>query len=169
MFCCRLFTFRDIRDISFLAFPCAVKGSTAKIHLVGEDLAKAVKGCTAKIHLVGEDLANAVKGCTAKIHLVGEDLAKAVKGTGLKGKLLFFSFCLEALKLHFCLSNILLASEHVQLKSKHFAVLSIKKKTGPDKNAAIHGGGGGGFLLTCENLGRMFDNSFPAFACFLFF
>ena len=112
----------------------------------------------------------AVKGSTAKIHLVGEDLAKAVKGTGLKGKLLFFSFCLEALKLHFCLSNILLASEHVQLKSKHSTVLSIKKKTGPDKNAAIHGGGGGGgFLLTCENLGRMFDNSFPAFACFLFF
>ena len=31
------------------------------------------------------------------------------------------------------------------------------------------GDGGGGFFLTCEDLGRMFDTSFPACAFFLFF
>ena len=28
------------------------------------------------------------------------------------------------------------------------------------------GGGGGGFFLACEDFGRMFDNSFPAYAFF---
>ena len=28
---------------------------------------------------------------------------------------------------------------------------------------------GGGFFLACEDFGRMFDNSFPAFAFFSFF
>ena len=28
------------------------------------------------------------------------------------------------------------------------------------------GGGGGGFFLECEDIGRMFDNSFPACAFF---
>ena len=31
------------------------------------------------------------------------------------------------------------------------------------------GGGGGGIFLTCEDLGRMFDNSFPACTYFSFF
>ena len=30
------------------------------------------------------------------------------------------------------------------------------------------GGGGGGFFLACKDLGRMFDNSFPACAFFFF-
>ena len=29
-----------------------------------------------------------------------------------------------------------------------------------------YGGGGGGFFLVCEDLGRIFDNSFPAYAFF---
>ena len=37
-----------------------------------------------------------------------------------------------------------------------------------DSLRPVHdGGGGGGFLLACEDLGRMFDHSFPARA-FLF-
>ena len=31
------------------------------------------------------------------------------------------------------------------------------------------GGGGGGFLLACEDLGRLFDNSLPACTFFFFF
>ena len=32
----------------------------------------------------------------------------------------------------------------------------------------MHGGGGGGFFLACEDYGRMFDKSFPACGWFVF-
>ena len=38
------------------------------------------------------------------------------------------------------------------------------------KSAVAYGGdGGGGFFLSCEDFGTMFDNSFPACAFFFFF
>ena len=42
-----------------------------------------------------------------------------------------------------------------------------RQKSAPGDSAGrATGGGGGGFFLACEDLGRMFDNSFPVCAFF---
>ena len=47
-----------------------------------------------------------------------------------------------------------------------WACLSSKKRQTPCDGG---GGGGGGFFLACEDLGRMFDHSFPHALFFFFF
>ena len=50
---------------------------------------------------------------------------------------------------------------------KHLHVYRLKVDN--DFREYLVYGGGGGFFLACEDFGRMFDNSFPACAVFLFF
>ena len=58
----------------------------------------------------------------------------------------------------------LLCALHSGLHSECITPLTTKQS----KSLEAITGGGGGFVLVCEDLGRMFDNLFPAYAFFFF-